>query len=72
METSMRKWYLSCYLAAELVKSKDELGLRMMAESDMFRRMSEEHQESVLTLLLAEQARVRTVVLAGLGWAMVH
>ncbi len=32
----------------------DELGLRMMAESDMFRGISEEHQESVQTLLLAE------------------
>jgi hypothetical protein len=28
-------------LPAELVESKDELGLRMMAESDMFRVISE-------------------------------
>ncbi len=48
-----------------MVESKDELGLHMMAESDMFRGMPEEHQESILTLLLAEQAHVRTVVLAG-------
>ncbi len=51
----------------EVVECKDELGLRMMAESDMFRGMLQEHQESVLTLLSAEQAGVRTVVLAGLG-----
>jgi hypothetical protein len=54
-------------LPAEMVESLDELRVRLTGENEVFRGMSGTAQDTILAMLLREQERIRTVVLAGLG-----
>ena len=54
-------------LPVEMVETIDEMRVRLTGENEVFRGMSGTSQDTILAMLLREQERIRTVVLAGLG-----